>query len=161
MKQVITLNINGIAREVVAKPDKTLLDVLRDDLELTGAKESCDQIGECGACTVIADGRPVLSCLMLALDAEGKDIVTVEGLSKGEELHPIQKAFIEHGAIQCGFCTPGMIMTVKGLMDQNPNPSEMEIRNAIKGNYCRCTGYVKIVEAVQAIADLGRRKDHD
>jgi carbon-monoxide dehydrogenase small subunit len=153
MKKVISLNVNGILREVVAEPSQTLLEVLRNELDLTGAKEACDRIGECGACTVIMEGRPVLACLVLAIEAEGKKILTVEGLSTGEKLHPIQDAFIEYGAFQCGFCTPGMIMTIKGFLDETPHPTESQIRDAMKGNLCRCTGYVKIVEAVKGIVD--------
>ena len=153
MKKVISLNVNGILREVVVESSQTLLEVLRNELDLTGAKEACDRIGECGACTVIMDGRPVLSCLVLAIEAEGKKIVTVEGLSTGEKLHPIQDAFIEYGALQCGFCTPGMVMTIKGFLDENPNPTEHQIRDAIKGNLCRCTGYAKIVDAVKGITN--------
>jgi len=152
MKKNITLNVNGISREFMVEPNQTLLDVLRDELDLTGAKEGCDRIGECGTCTVLMGGRPVLSCLILAVDAQGKEILTVEGLSTGERLHPIQEAFIDHGAFQCGFCTPGLLMTVKGLLDENPHPSEEEIKDAIRGNLCRCTGYAKIVEAVAGAA---------
>lgn len=156
MKNVISLNVNGILREVMADSSQTLLEVLRNELDLTGVKEGCDRIGECGSCTVIMDGRPVLSCLVLAVDAQEKEILTVEGLSTGEKLHPIQEAFIEHGAFQCGYCTPGMIMSVKGFLDENPNPSETEIRDAIKGNLCRCTGYAKTVEAIKAVASPGK-----
>jgi carbon-monoxide dehydrogenase small subunit len=152
MKTVISLKVNGVPREVMAEPSQSLLDVLRNELDLTGVKEGCDQIGECGSCTVIMDGRPVLSCLVLAVEAQDKEILTIEGLSTGERLHPIQDTFIEYGAFQCGFCTPGMIMTVKGFLDETPNPTENQIRDAIKGNLCRCTGYAKLVEAVRAIA---------
>ena len=151
MKTVISLKVNGVPREVMAEPSQSLLDVLRNELDLTGVKEGCDQIGECGSCTVIMDGRPVLSCLVLAVEAQDKEILTIEGLSTGERLHPIQDTFIEYGAFQCGFCTPGMIMTVKGFLDETPNPTESQIRDAIKGNLCRCTGYAKLVEAVRAI----------
>jgi carbon-monoxide dehydrogenase small subunit len=152
MGQLVSLDVNGITREVMVRPDQTLFDVLRNDLDLTGVKEGCDRIGECGTCTVIMDGHPVLSCLVLALDAKDKKITTVEGLSTGEELDRIQEAFIEHGAFQCGFCTPGMIMTTKAFLDENRAPSEAEIRDALKGNLCRCTGYTKIVEAIQSLA---------
>ena len=151
MKREITLNVNGIPREVIVDPSQTLLDVLRDYLDLTGAKESCDRLGECGSCTVLVNGKSVLSCLTLACDVEGKEILTIEGLSKGETLDPIQEAFIEHGAVQCGFCTPGMIMNLKGFLEENPEPTNHEIRDAIRGNLCRCTGYAKIVEAVEAV----------
>lgn len=149
MKQIIELKVNGETHEVAVQPWRTLLEVLRDELGLTGTKNACDG-GECGACTVIMDGKPVVSCLVLAVEAQGKDILTIEGMAKDGKLHPIQAAFVEHGAIQCGFCTPGMIMSTKALLDENPNPTEEEIRKGISGNLCRCTGYVKIVEAVQA-----------
>lgn len=147
MKQLITLKINGESHEVAVEPSAILLDVLRDELELTGAKKACD-FGDCGTCTVLIDGRPVLSCLTLALDARGKNIVTVEGMAEDGQLHPLQQAFIEHGAIQCGFCTPGMLLSAKALLDQNPLPTDRDVREAISGNLCRCTGYKKIVEAI-------------
>jgi aerobic carbon-monoxide dehydrogenase small subunit len=156
MAQIVSLDINGITREVMVRPDQTLFDVLRNELDLTGVKEGCDRIGECGTCTVIMDGHPVLSCLVLAVDAKNKKITTVEGLSAGVKLDPIQEAFIEHGALQCGFCAPGMMMTTKAFLDENPAPSEAEIRDALKGNLCRCTGYTKIVEAVQSLASQGK-----
>lgn len=156
MKTAISLNVNGVPREFLVDPNQTLLEVLRDELDLTSVKEGCDRIGECGTCTVLMDGRPVLSCLVLAIEAQGKEILTVEGLSTGEKLHPIQESFIKHGAFQCGFCTPGMIMTVKGFLDRIPNPMEGQIRDAIKGNLCRCTGYAKLVEAVKAIASQNK-----
>jgi len=156
MKSAISLNVNGVPREFSVDPNQTLLEVLRNELDLTSVKEGCDRIGECGTCTILMDGRPVLSCLILAIEAQGKEILTVEGLSTGEKLHPIQEAFIQHGAFQCGFCTPGMIMTVKGFLDKNPNPTEGQIRDAIKGNLCRCTGYVKLVEAIKAIASQNK-----
>lgn len=148
-KQVIELRINGEDHEVVVHSHRTLLEVLREDLGLTGAKEGCGK-GACGACTVMIEGEAVLACLTLALSVEGKDIVTVEGLAKNQELTPLQKAFVEHGAIQCGFCTPGMLMTSTAFLSQKPNPDEYEIKKAISGNLCRCTGYVKIVEAITA-----------
>lgn len=156
MKTAISLNVNEVPREFSVDPNQTLLEVLRDELDLTSVKEGCDRIGECGTCTVLMDGRPVLSCLVLAIEAQGKEILTVEGLSTGEKLHPIQESFIKHGAFQCGFCTPGMIMTVKGFLDRIPNPMEGQIRDAIKGNLCRCTGYAKLVEAVKAIASQNK-----
>ena len=152
-RQRIKLRVNGEDCELSIPPNRTLLEVLREDLALTGAKEGC-QDGTCGSCTVLLDGKPVRSCLILAIEAEGREILTIEGLSKGEELHPIQEAFVNYGAVQCGFCTPGMILTAKALLDSNPDPSEEEIREAISGNLCRCTGYVKIVEA---IAEAARR----
>jgi carbon-monoxide dehydrogenase small subunit len=147
LKELVELKINGEIYEVFIEPKKTLLEVLREDLGLTGTKEVCD-MGTCGACTVLMDGKPVLSCLLLARTCKGKEITTIEGLRKGEILHPLQESFIKKGAIQCGMCTPGMILSAKALLDENPNPTEIEVRRAIAGNLCRCTGYVKIVEAI-------------
>ena len=127
----------------------TLLETLRERLGLTGTKQGCD-MGQCGACTVLLDGQPVRSCLTLAMDAQGQEITTIEGLARNGELHPLQRAFHEHGAIQCGFCTPGMILTAKTLLDENPTPTVREVKQAISGNLCRCTGYVKIIEAITA-----------
>jgi carbon-monoxide dehydrogenase small subunit len=152
MKQLITLRVNGETYEVAVQPWRTLLEVLRNDIGLTGAKRGCDE-GDCGACTVIIDGKPVSSCLSLAVEAQGKDITTIEGLAKNGQLHPLQSAFVEHGAIQCGFCTPGMILSAKALLDENPKPTEEEVREGISGNLCRCTGYVKIVEAIMAVSE--------
>jgi len=154
MKRVVTLRINGDSYDLLIEPKKTLLEVLREDLGLTGTKEVCD-LGTCGACTVLLDNRPVLSCLTLAVACQDKEIKTIEGFRNGEKLHPLQRSFIENGAIQCGMCTPGMILTSKALLDENPYPTEMEVREAISGNLCRCTGYVKIVEA---ILDVSRDK---
>ncbi|ETX03528.1 (2Fe-2S)-binding protein [Candidatus Entotheonella palauensis] len=151
MKQLVTLSVNGKSYEVAIEPRQSLLQVLREALYLTGTKEGCSE-GECGACTVILDGKPVDSCLIFGLEAEGCDITTIEGLGSDESLHPVQRAFIEHGGAQCGFCTPGMILAAKALLEQTPNPSEEEIRWGLSGNLCRCTGYVKIVEAIQAAA---------
>lgn len=149
-----TLTINGRTRDFDVEPSKLLLNLLRDDLGLTGAKYGCG-IGECGACTVHVDGKPVLGCMTLAVDCDGKKVETIESLNDGTELHPIQLAYLDEGAVQCGFCTPGFIMTTKALLDENPEPTEGEIRNYLKGNLCRCTGYVNIVKAVQkAAADL-------
>jgi aerobic-type carbon monoxide dehydrogenase small subunit (CoxS/CutS family) len=150
-KQFMTLRVNGEEYEVAAFPNRTLLEVLREDLLLTGTKEACDD-GVCGTCTVLVDGKPMRSCLLLAIQVQGRQIVTIEGLAEGEELHPIQQAFIAHGAIQCGFCTPGMILTAKALLEETPEPSDYEIRRAISGNFCRCTGYNKIVEAIASAA---------
>lgn len=152
MKQEITLTVNGEPYEVVVKPSETLLDVIRNKLGLTGTKKGCD-VGDCGACTVLLDGQPVSSCLVLAVQAKGKQITTIEGLADGDSLHPIQKAFIDYGAIQCGFCSPGLIMTVKALLDESPHPTIDEIREAISGNLCRCTGYTKVIEAIQRAAE--------
>lgn len=148
-KGSLTLTVNGEKHEVFIEPKQTLLEVLREDLGLTGAKEVCD-MGSCGACTVLLDNKPVLSCLTLAVACTGKEITTIEGLRKGDELHPLQDAFIQKGAIQCGMCTPGFILTAKALLEENPHPSEMEVREAISGNLCRCTGYVKVVEAIMS-----------
>ena len=149
MKRLIELNVNGESHSVIAEDHRTLLEVLRESLGLTGTKEACD-LGDCGACTVLIDGQPTLSCITLALDAQGKEITTIEGLAQNGQLHKVQKAFIEKGAVQCGFCTPGMILTGKALLDNNPSPTEQEVRQAISGNLCRCTGYVKIVDAIVA-----------
>lgn len=150
MKQIFELKVNGDFHEVIAEPHSTLLEVLREQLGLTGAKEGCG-LGDCGACTVLMDGKEVHSCLILALEAKGKDIVTIEGLAKEGKLDPLQQSFVEHGAMQCGFCTPGMILTGRALLNRNPKPTEGEVRKAISGNICRCTGYAKIVEAIMAV----------
>jgi len=154
-KTAITLNVNRESYDLVSYPNRTLLEVLRDDLRLTGAKEGCGE-GVCGACTVLIDGTPVRSCLTLAVAVQGKEITTIEGLSLGEKLHPVQEAFINHHAIQCGFCSPGMILTSYALLAENPNPTEKEIRRVLSGNTCRCTGYAKIVEAVKSLAEEGK-----
>lgn len=151
MGQVIAFRVNGDQYELAIEPWETLLDVLRERLGLTGTKKGCDE-GDCGACTILMDGRAVNSCLILAVQAEGKEIVTIEGLSNGSDLHPVQQAFVEQGAIQCGYCTPGMVMSAVHLLQKNPKPSESQIRCAIAGNLCRCTGYVKIVAAIKAAA---------
>lgn len=148
---MVTLHINGESYELLIEPKKTLLEVLREDLGLTGTKEVCD-LGTCGACTVLVDNRPILSCLTLAVSCRGKRITTIEGLKEGETLHPLQRSFIEHGAIQCGMCTPGLILSAKSLLDENPHPTEFEVRRAISGNLCRCTGYVKVVEAILGVS---------
>ena len=150
MKQLITLRVNGESYEVAVEPRTILVDVLREQLGLIGTKKACD-FGNCGSCTVLMDGKPVLSCLVLALDAQGKDILTVEGLAKDGQLHPLQQAFIDHGAIQCGFCTPGMLLSAKALLDENPEPTIEEVKQAIASNLCRCTGYQKIVEAILSV----------
>jgi carbon-monoxide dehydrogenase small subunit len=151
-KRLVHLSVNGEQHDVAVWPNETLVEVLRDRLGLTGTKMGCGE-GACGTCTVLVEGRPVRSCLTLAVEAQGKEIVTIEGLSQGAELHPVQKAFIEHGAIQCGFCSPAMILTSKALLDENPQPTEEEVRRAISGVVCRCTGYAKIVDAILAAAD--------
>ena len=152
MKQLIQLKVNGETHEVAVQPWRTLLEVLRESLGLTGAKRGCDE-GDCGACTVLMDGEAVPSCLVLAVEAQGKEITTIEGLAQDGKLHPIQEAFVKYGALQCGFCTPGMILSAKALLDKNPKSKEEEIRLAIAGNLCRCTGYVKIIEAIGAAAE--------
>ena len=146
-KQHVTATINGEPAEFLCEPQQTLLDALRNELNLTGSKEGCGS-GDCGACSVIVDGRLVCSCLMLAAEAEGRTIVTIEGVANGEELHPVQRKFLEHAALQCGFCTPGFIVAAKALLDHNTDPTETEIRYWLAGNLCRCTGYDKIVRAV-------------
>lgn len=152
MKRIVQFTVNGEPVEVAVTPNRTLLQVLREDLGLTGTKHGCG-LGDCGACTVIMDGVPVNSCLVLAVQARGREIQTIEGLTGNGKLHPLQTAFIDKGAIQCGFCTPGMIISAKALLDENPRPTETEIRTAISGNLCRCTGYQKIVEAITAAAE--------
>ena len=152
MKKTITLTVNGEIREVAVDTNTTLADLLRYQLNLIGTKKGCE-MGDCGTCTVIMDGNPVNSCLVLAVQANGRAIETIEGLETTEGMHPLQKAFVEHGAIQCGFCTSGMILSAKHLLDTNAHPDEREIRSAISGNLCRCTGYQKIVEAIQSVAD--------
>jgi carbon-monoxide dehydrogenase small subunit len=154
-KRIIQLKVNGEEYEVAVAPNRTLLEVLRDDLYLTGTKEGCGE-GACGTCTVLLDGKPVRSCLTLAIEVQGREITTIEGLASMGKLHPVQRAFVEYGAIQCGFCAPGMILTTKALLDENPNPTEQEARQAISGNVCRCTGYAKIVEAMLKAAETVR-----
>ena len=151
MKRLIKLSVNGESYEVEAEPRRLLLDVLRDDLGLTGTKKACD-FGNCGSCTVLIDDKPVLSCLVLAIEAQGKDIMTIEGLARNGQLHLLQQAFVDHGAIQCGFCTPGMLLSAKALLDENPRPTTAEVKEALSGNLCRCTGYVKIIEAIETAA---------
>jgi len=151
MKKLIKFKVNGLEREILAEPRQTLLDALRYDLRLTGAKEGCGN-GNCGSCTVLVNGEPVNSCLVFAIEMEGKEITTIEGLAQGNVLHPLQQAFIDEGAVQCGFCTPGIILQAKAYLDSNPNPSEQEVRQAIAGNLCRCTGYDKIVRAILKVA---------
>lgn len=148
---LLSLTVNGSTTEVAIKPHATLLEVLREDLGLTGTKHGCE-LGECGACAVLLDGEPVLSCLVLGLACEGRDVTTVEGMARGPELDPLQDAFAELGAAQCGYCTPGILLTARALLDRNPSPSRDEIKAALAGNLCRCTGYLKIYEAVELVA---------
>ena len=151
-KTHVTLNLNGESTELLCEPRQTLLEVLRDELDLTGTKEGC-ATGDCGACSVLLDGRVVCACLVLAVETEGRTLTTVEGLADGEKLHPLQKAFLEHAALQCGICTPGFLVAAKALLERNPDPSEHEVRYELAGNLCRCTGYDKIVRDVLAAAE--------
>ncbi len=151
MKYKVSLTVNGDPMEAEVYATTTLVNLLRNQLGLTGTKRSCE-LGECGSCTVLLDGQPVASCLVLALAASGKEVRTIEGLSNGPDLHPIQQAFVEHHGLQCGACTPGMIMSAVGLLGENPTPTEGEIKEAIHGNLCRCTGYHKIIESINAAA---------
>jgi aerobic-type carbon monoxide dehydrogenase small subunit (CoxS/CutS family) len=150
-KRLLRLKVNGETREVATKTSKTLLEVLREDLGLAGTKHGCE-LGECGTCAVLVDGEPVLSCLMLGIEAENTEIVTVEGMTRNGKVHPLQKAFADLGAAQCGYCIPGILLTAKALLDNNPHPSRQEIREALAGNLCRCTGYTKILQAVELAA---------
>ena len=152
MKRIVELNINGDTHELLVAPNHTLLEVLREKLGLMGTKRGCD-LGACGACTVLVDGEACLSCLMLAVDANGKEITTIEGLAQGGDLHPLQKAFVEKGGLQCGFCTPGMILTAKAILDEEELPTEAVIKKKMAGNLCRCTGYKKVVEAVMSVTE--------
>jgi aerobic-type carbon monoxide dehydrogenase small subunit (CoxS/CutS family) len=151
MKMLLTLSVNGEERQLFVPVHKTLLEVLREDLELTGTKHGCE-LGECGTCTVLVDGEPVLSCLVLPVECQGRQIKTVEGMASGSQLHPLQQAFAELGAAQCGYCTPGILLTAEALLDDTPNPTRDQIREALAGNLCRCTGYTKILDAVELAA---------
>ena len=158
MKKEIEFTINGKRRKVIVKPNDLLLNVIREDLGLPGTKYGCGT-GECGACTVLIEGEPVLSCLTLAVMVDKKKVATIEGIGTDENPHPLQQTFVEAGAIQCGYCTPGMVLSAKALLDKNPNPTEDEIKRAIEGNLCRCTGYVKIIEAIKLAAKrMGMKK---
>jgi len=157
MKELMRFNINGVTYEEEIDHRRTLLEVLRENLGLLGTHKGCDE-GQCGACTVLIDGKAVNSCLVLAASAQGKEITTIEGLAQGEVLHPIQQAFVEAGAIQCGFCTPGMIMAANAFLEKNSNPSEEGVKRAISGNLCRCTGYFQIIEAIMKAAEKMRKE---
>jgi len=156
MKQLVHLTVNGLEHDLAVAPHRTLVEALREDLGLTGTKLGCGE-GDCGACTVLLDGRAVNSCLVLAVQADGRQVTTIEGLAEGRALHPIQQAFVDHGAIQCGFCSPGMILMAKAILDANPKPSEAEVRAGIAGNLCRCTGYEQIIEAVKAASSVHQK----
>ena len=151
MKTILSLNVNGNDYEVAINPWQTLLDVLRDELGLIGTKRGCG-IGTCGSCTIIMDGKAILSCLTLAIECEGHTLTTIEGISTAESLHPVQQSFIDNGAVQCGYCTPGIVMTAKALLDENPRPDDEEIKDALSGTFCRCTGHIKIMEAVKKVS---------
>ena len=151
MKTILSLNVNGNDYEVAINPWQTLLDVLRDELGLIGTKRGCG-IGTCGSCTIIMDGKAILSCLTLAIECEGHTITTIEGISTAESLHPVQQSFIDNGAVQCGYCTPGIVMTAKALLDENSRPDDEEIKDALSGTFCRCTGHIKIMEAVKKVS---------
>jgi carbon-monoxide dehydrogenase small subunit len=157
VKHKISFTINGDVKEIEIESNKTLLKMLREDLDLTGTKEGCGA-GECGACTVLVDNKPVNSCLMLAVEVDGKEILTIEGLSDGINLDPIQESFLKHNAIQCGYCTPGMVMSAKALLNRNPHPKEEDVKEALAGNLCRCTGYQRIINAVLDVAKKGGKK---
>ncbi|MBW1839424.1 MAG: (2Fe-2S)-binding protein [Deltaproteobacteria bacterium] len=151
MKTILSINVNGNDYEVAINPWQTLLDVLRDELGLIGTKRGCG-IGTCGSCTIIMDGKAILSCLTLAIECEGHTLTTIEGISTAESLHPVQQSFIDNGAVQCGYCTPGIVMTAKALLDENPRPDDEEIKDALSGTFCRCTGHIKIMEAVKKVS---------
>lgn len=153
MKHMIQLTVNEVCHDLLVEPNRTLAQIIREDLGLTGTKQGCE-VGDCGACTVILDGRPVNSCLLLAVQADGHSITTIEGLADGQGLHPLQTAFVTEGAIQCGFCTSGMILSAKALLNQDQHPTRQEIRQTISGNLCRCTGYQKIVDAIEVAAKM-------
>ena len=152
MKKVIQITVNGVERSILVEPFYSLLDMLRDELHLTGTKKGCDE-GDCGACTVLLNGQPVTSCLVLALGARESEVTTIEGLASGGELHPVQRSFAENGGLQCGYCTPGLIMATVGLLQDNPEPTEEEVKLGLGNNLCRCTGYSKVVDAVMAAID--------
>ena len=157
-KEIATFKINSRSYEAIITPNMTLSELLREKLDLTGTKYACG-VGECGSCTVLVDGKPTLSCSTLAIAVRNKDILTIEGLARGTELHPIQQAFIDSGAMQCGFCSPGMILSAKALLDENANANEAEIKEAIAGNLCRCTGYVQIIDSIKSVSGYYRQEE--
>lgn len=156
----VTIHVNGKTRTASVTPETTLLLLLRDHFNLTGAKRGCD-VGDCGACTVIVDGKAINACLMLASQADGREVLTIEGLASRDSLHPIQQAFEDHASLQCGFCGPGVILSAKALLDENPEPTDREIRDALSGNLCRCTGYIKMIEAIRSAADALRSQSRE
>jgi len=158
-KEMATFIVNGESHEIIIQSNMTLLEVLRETLGLTGAKQGCSASGNCGACTVLVDDKPILSCLTLAASVKGRDILTIEGLAESGKLHPIQEAFIEHGGTQCGYCTPGMILSAKALLDEKPNPTDEEVKEGLAGNLCRCTGYVKIIDSVLAASKVQDKRE--
>ena len=159
MRRRIRITVNGEDHELEVEPRKTLLDIIREDLHLHGTKKMCD-MGECGSCTVLLDGLAVNACLVLAVHADGRRIETIEGVAREGVLHPVQQAFVDEGAVQCGFCTPGMVLTAKAFLEKHPDPTEEEIKRAISGNLCRCTGYVRIVKAIRTAATRMKEGDH-
>ena len=158
MKRPLSITVNDIERTILAEPYCSLLDMLRDELHLTGTKKGCDE-GDCGACTVLLNGQPVTSCLVLAHSAHDAEVTTVEGLASGGELHPVQRSFAENGGLQCGYCTPGLIMATVGLLNETPNPTEEEVKFGLGGNLCRCTGYSKVIEAVLAAVESTKESE--
>lgn len=158
MKQIMTFHVNGMEYTAAVEPNTTLVDVLREELRFTGVKKGCDD-GDCGACSVLLDGKVIPSCTTLACEVQGREIITIEGVKQGNLLHPVQQAFIDCFALQCGFCTPGMILAVIALLDENPDPTEEEIRDYLRGNICRCTGYTKIIDAVNQAKEMLRKKE--
>ncbi|MBO0705306.1 MAG: (2Fe-2S)-binding protein [Candidatus Dormibacteraeota bacterium] len=158
-REVVSLTVNGERSELLVPVHKTLLEVLREDLQLPGTKHGCE-LGECGTCTVLVDGQPQLSCLVLPVQVQGREIATIEGMASGRSLHPLQQAFVELGAAQCGYCSPGMLLSARALLESNPEPARSDIKEALAGNLCRCTGYVKIWEAVELAASRMRENEH-
>ena len=158
MKRVVQITVNGVERTILVEPYYSLLDMLRDELHLTGTKKGCDE-GDCGACTVLLNGQPVTPCLVLAHSAHDTEVITVEGLASGGDLHPVQRSFADHGGLQCGYCTPGLIMATVGLLNNNADPTEEEVKFGLGGNLCRCTGYSKVIEAVMAAVESSKESE--